>query len=66
MSSRKELMTECAKTSLRYGDKEAHDAILAAIEDPIQAGADFPDSVSDIVAAVEYANRELKNSGYSG
>lgn len=66
MSSRSELMKECAQTYLDHGDKRGHDAIMAAIDDPHQARQDYPDKKSDINNSIKYTDQELSSSGHSG
>ena len=66
MSTRTELLKECAITYFNAGDTRGHDAIMAAIDDESSAYNTYPDRSSDITKALKYMKQELQSSGHSG
>jgi hypothetical protein len=60
MSSMRELMKECADTHIENGDKVAGEAILVAIDDIREAKRKFPQKVTAIDNALNYARNESR------
>jgi hypothetical protein len=58
-------MEECALSHKEHGDDKGHDAIMMAIDNPIEAKKKWPSCVAAVDNAIAYAKQETGNGRHN-